>query len=124
MYNPTTKVREKLKNRAEERDVGVITDDKLKFYSYVQHVVSRASSSLGLLKRTIKSRQASIFIKLRKALVRPHLDFGICLAGPSYQQDVRLIENVRRRATKCIKSLASTSYEDRLKYLKLPTLVY
>ena len=96
----------------------------LNFHSHVQHVVSRASSSLGLLKRTINSRQASIFIKLYKALVRPHLDFGMCHTGPSYQQDVRLIENVQRRATKCIKSLASTSYEDRLKYFKLPNLVY
>ena len=50
MYNLTTKVKEKLKNRAEERDLGVIIDDKLKFHSHVQHVVSRASSSLGLLK--------------------------------------------------------------------------
>ena len=63
-------------------------------------------------------------MKLYKALVRPHLDSGMCLAGPSYQQDVRLIKNVQRRATKCIKSLVSTSYEDHLKYLKLPTLVY
>ena len=121
IYNPTTKVREQLKNRAEERDLGVIIHDKLKFQSHVQHVVSCASSSLGLLKQTINSRQASIFIKLYKALVRPHLNFAMCLAGPSYQQNVRLIENVQKRASKCIKSLESTSYED---CLKLPTLVY
>jgi hypothetical protein len=124
IYNPITKTREHLENREEERDLGVIIDDKLKFHSHVQHVVSRANSSLGLLKRTISSREATIFIKLYKALVRPHLDFGMCLAGPSYRQDVRLIENVQRRATKCVKSLKSTSYEDRLKQLKLSTLVY
>ncbi|XP_065568763.1 uncharacterized protein LOC136032368 [Artemia franciscana] len=101
--NPTTKVREQLKNRAEERDLGVIIDDKLNFHSDVQHVFSYASSSLGLLKQTINNRHASIFIKLYKALVRPHLNFGMCLAGPSYQQKVRLIENIQRQATKCIK---------------------
>ena len=85
IYNPTTKVREQLENRAKERDLGVIIDDKLKFHSHVQHVVSRAGSSHGLLKRTINSRQASMFIKLYKALVRPHLDFGLCRTGPSYQ---------------------------------------
>ena len=124
IYNPTTKVREQLKNRAEERDLHVIIDDKLTFHSHVQHIVSHASSSLGILKQTINSRQASIFIKVYKALVRPHLDFGMCLAGPSYQQDVKLIETIQRQATKCIKSLASTLYEDHLRYLKLPTLVY
>ena len=102
IYNPTIKDREHLENRVEERDLGVIIDDKLKFHSHVQYVVSCASSSLGLLKQTINNRQASIFIKLYKALIRPHLDFGMCLAGPSYQQDVRFIENVQRRATKCI----------------------
>ena len=40
IYNPTIKVREQLENRAEERDLGVIIDDKLKFHSHVQHVVS------------------------------------------------------------------------------------
>ena len=29
IYNPTTKVREQLENRAEERDLGVIIDDHL-----------------------------------------------------------------------------------------------
>ena len=46
IYNPTTKVREQLKNRAEERDLVVIINDKLNFHSHVQHVISHASSSL------------------------------------------------------------------------------
>ena len=48
----------------------------------------------------------------------------MCLAGPSCRQDVRLIEIVRDEQKKCVRSLVSTSNEDRLKYLKLPTLVY
>jgi len=84
IYNPTTKVREQLESRAEERDLGVIIDDKFKFHSHVRHAISLISSSLGLLKRTINSIQGSIFIKLHKAFVRPHLDFGMCLAGSSY----------------------------------------
>ena len=99
IYNPTTKVREQLENRAEERDLDVIIGDKLKFHSHVQHVVSRASSSLRLLKRIINSRQASIFIKLYKALVRPHLDFGMCLTGSSYQQDVIKTAHTKRTET-------------------------
>ena len=35
IYNPATKVREQLENRAEERDLEVIIDDKLKFHSHV-----------------------------------------------------------------------------------------
>ena len=71
IYNPAMKVRERLENRAEERDLGVIIDDKLKFHNHVQHVVSHASFSLELLKQTINSRQASIFIKLCKTHQTP-----------------------------------------------------
>ena len=37
---------------------------------------------------------------------------------------VDALENVQRRATRCIPSLKGLSYVDRLKKLQLPTLVY
>jgi len=70
----------------------------LRFHSCIQHVVFQANTILGLLIMTNSSQEATIFIKLFKALVRSHLDFGICLTGPSYLQDVRLIKNVQRQA--------------------------
>jgi hypothetical protein len=121
ILNPITNIRDHLVKREEKRDLGVVIDEGLRFHSHIQHVVSQENSMLGLLKRTISSQEATIFIKLFRALVRPHLDFGMCQAGPSYQQDGRLIENVQRQATKCKKSLKSASYEEQL---KLPTLVY
>ena len=40
------------------------------------------------------------------------------------QKHVDALENVQRRATRCIPSLKGLSYVDRLKKLQLPTLVY
>jgi hypothetical protein len=83
ILNPITKIREQLVNREEGRDLGVIVDNKLRFHSHVQQVVSQAKSILGLLKRTISSLEAKILIKLLKDLVKPHFDFAMYLAGLS-----------------------------------------
>ena len=41
-----------------------------------------------------------------------------------YKKDVELIEQVQRRATKHVPGLRDMEYSDRLKHLKLPTLVF
>ena len=41
-----------------------------------------------------------------------------------YKQKILSIENVQRRATKIIKNIKHLTYEKRLRYLDLPTLVY
>ena len=44
--------------------------------------------------------------------------------SPLYKKDAILIENVQRRATKLVPELADLSYEDRLRELGLPSLMY
>ena len=113
-----------IKTSTEERDLGVIVDSLLKFHANTIKSVSQANTNLGLIKRTVTSRSPLVFLKLYKALVRPVLDFGMCAAFPAYKGDVRLIEGVQRRATKVITNLGDKPYQDRLRALNLPTLVY
>ena len=40
------------------------------------------------------------------------------------EKDIHSIESIQRRATKMIPGLTDMTYEERLKTLKLPTLVY
>ena len=40
IFDPTTKLREQLETGAEERDLGVIIDDKFEFHSHIQHAAS------------------------------------------------------------------------------------
>jgi ribonucleases P/MRP protein subunit RPP40 len=62
--------------------------------------------------------------KLFTALVRPHLEYGNIVWYPRYNKDVELLERVQRRATKMIQGLGGHSYEDKLKLLDFPSLVY
>lgn len=57
-------------------------------------------------------------------MVRSHLEYANCIWSPYTVQDKKNIEKVQMRATKLIKEIKHLSYIERLKYLKLPTLLY
>ena len=57
-------------------------------------------------------------------MVRPHLEYGNVVWHPYLKKDVDLLERVQRRATKLVPVLSKLSYEDRLKEMDLPSLVY
>jgi len=54
ILNPITNKRNHLVKKEKERDLGVTTDERLRFHSHVQHIVSQVNSILSLLKRTIQ----------------------------------------------------------------------
>ena len=70
----------------------------------------------------IVSRDKNIFLKLYKQLVRPILEYAVCIWNPYLSRDIDLIERVQHRATKCVKGLRSKSYNERLKALNLESL--
>ena len=56
--------------------------------------------------------------------MRPHLEYGNVIWGPLYKEDIKAVEKVQRRATKIVLELKDFSYEDRLRALKLPSLLH
>ena len=57
-------------------------------------------------------------------MVRSHLEYAAPVWSPYYHNLAEELEKIQRRATKRLPELKDHSYEDRLKRLKLPTLVY
>ena len=80
--------------------------------------------TLGLIKRNFSYIDKDVFNKLYKSLVRPHLEYAQEIWQPFLKRQSKLIEGVQRRATKLIPEIRNLTYEERLKYLKLPTLKY
>ena len=93
-----------------------------KVAAHVIEATSKANKMLGLIKRSIQSRELRILLQLYKSLVRPHLEYCVSAWSPYYSKDKDLIERVQHRFTRLFKHLHSLSYEQRLVELHLWSL--
>ena len=107
-----------------EKDIGVVIDDKLAFSDHLAEKIKKANKIVGLIRRTFIHLEPEIFKLLFTAVVRPHLEYANQVWCLHLVKDIEAVENVQRRATKMVPCLRNMSYEERLRILNLPTLVY
>ena len=107
----------------EERDLGVLIDDKLEFDKHIRGIVNKANRMLGLIRIGFSCLDEEIFMNLYPVLVRPLLEYCVQVWSPYKQKYINLIEGVQRRATRLVPSLRKLSYEKRLEKLKLTMLI-
>ena len=113
-----------IEQTAEERDLGVVIDEELKFRRQAATAVTKANFVLGTIKRSFAGLNKLIFPMLYKTLVRPLLEYGNAIWGPHNREDQKMVERVQRRATKLVDGMQNLTYEERLKILNLPSLQY
>jgi hypothetical protein len=107
-----------------ERDLGILVDTELKYREEIRTRVCKATSIVGIIRRTFTFLDEDMFVKFFKGLVRPHLEYASLAWTPTTIKETKDIEAVQRRATKQIPTLKNLEYEERLRKLKLPTLKF
>jgi len=82
----------------------------------------KANRTLGCITSSMASRSREGILPLYSALARAHLESCIHLSSPQNKEDMDLLEQAQRRATKIIQGPEYVSYEDRLRELGLFSL--
>jgi hypothetical protein len=108
----------------EEKDLGVLFDEKLSFDGHIQSCIKKANRILGIIRRSFSFLDAEVLVRLYKALVRPHLEYANIIWSPHLKRQSAAIERVQRRATKLLPELRERTYEERMRALNLPSLKY
>ena len=111
-----------LDHSTSERDLGIQITSDLKNREQVNLAAAKANRILGQFKKAFTSRNPSLWKRLYTTYVRPPLEFAIQAWSPHLAADIKVLEQIQRKATRIPHDLKRFGYETRCRKLGLTTL--
>jgi hypothetical protein len=113
-----------LTNVVKEKDLGVIITDTLRPSTQCAKAANKAMSTMRRIKRAFNVITPSVFCRVYKAFVRPHLEYAIQVWRPWLKNDINMLSLVQRRCTKLVDGLYNSDFLTRESTLNLFPLPY
>jgi len=76
----------------EEKDLGVVVTDDLKWKHQCVAAVKQANKVLGMIKRSFTDRTKETIMALYKSVIRPHLEYCVPILSLYLIKDIKLVE--------------------------------
>ena len=106
--------------KSQHRDLGVVMSHDLSWTGHLSLIVKQAYKKLGLLRRSFSATTSTSAKKsLYLSLVRSQLVYCSQVWRPHLVKDIKLLEDVQRRASNFILNDYTSDYKTRLLQLSL-----
>lgn len=113
-----------LENVKSAKYLGVTISDDLDWGQHINNITSKATKTLGFLRRNLSLAPKETKAAAYRALIRPQLEYAAPVWDPYHQTDIRKIEKVQRTAARwtCRRWRNQSHVGDMLEDLQWPDL--